>query len=375
MKQIILPVLLVSAIILSCTTEDFVFNTGDQQYRNTVYQFDDTVVLLDSTEVIGKDVSAGQGPYLILGESEYAKCSLMIRFIGLTHSDTVESAWITLQPKSVIGDSGMTFTGTVHEIDTLWNEENIPEIKYGPSISTFTINGSAGVPDTIPLPIDLVETWIEVADTLNQGVILIPDNASFAKQYYARQNETVNSLNISFVEGDTVDVREYSSIEDTYITEIKAEHEPGLFMTNYLPHETILQFNLDAIPDNSTINRAEVVMYLDMDASFLGDEEYQIGSSQITSESWHVDDLTISTERTGLGTIEENGELRIPLTSLTQAWVAKEIDTITNKLKHPNYGILLSSLFSKSDLSSFVFRTGEYGPKLYVSYTEFKPVK
>jgi len=359
---------------ISCVDQYFVFDSDSSLFKELAYDILQTTAPLDSSAVVLINRNAGLEPYLILGEYRNSRCSILMKFDELPSSITVESAVITLSPRYVFGENPTEFTGTLHEIESDWSEDYIPDVLVSDPLSNFTIHGDTTSVDSIIVPSDLVQHWIDV-DTLNYGLFLSFETAGFAKQFYARQNESVTVISIQYMQGDSLVTAQYTSTMDSYLYEGTTLLDEELFVTNYGPHELAMKFDIGTIPDYVTINLAELVLFPKTGSSILGpEEEYIFTAAQIVSESWLPDTVAISSDNVQGGTFFDNMELRIPVTSILQRWVTKTTNS-DGMLDNPNYGLMLVSMSEKYDLSEFVFHSSVFEPYIEVSYTQFNPVK
>lgn len=372
-RLIISFVISLGFVYTGCSEQPVQFEANKVPFVDITNGIRQSTLLADSAHVYYQEGSTGLSPNVVLGRFNGQKCSILLQFSGFPVNVTVETAKLSLGPNLVYGSSAERFTATVHEITSGWDEESIPDITYDTRVlASFEVSSSLNDTNSVTLPNGIVQRWIESeADTtiFEKGIYITLNDANFAKQFSGLEGI---KLTVDYLEDDSLQSFSLSPSFDSYTVEGQKDLGSEFIMSNFGSHRIIMKFNLDDIPEEATINFAQLVMKLDTDKSFIGiasANDFKV--NKIESDSWNKSELLFSSFVAASGVLDigfSTAELQIDMTGLTQQWIN---DKTLNK------GMLLSSFKENQDLSlfSFLFDTSDslMQPYLRVHYTTFNP--
>jgi len=399
-KQNIVFLVFLLLLISACTNQPTSIEEGEDFYKDVPHTLVEKTLFPDMVLVVVQEMNHGDDPVMFLGEYDDQQYSLLLQFNELSDSsivflsDSVEivSARILLSPISVYGDPAGEFTASLHEVYTMWYEEEIYDLDYSSPLTYGIISPAADTQDSIDVPIDLLRQWALDTLSTNPGVLIRFENASFAKLYHSKEDTVYSSsiMKVTFRDNskDSTWTQTIDPIADTYFNEPKKSTESGLFVTNYGPHRLLLRFNTDSISSHSSITYAELVLKLDIQRSlFDSTSEYSFWAGQLFSDTWLPDDLMIfsdSESPVAEGLLDSDDKLHVKVTKHVWNWTSRLTDS-DGMIKYPNNGLLLeidtdlsipfkcvfygdesSGSAAAGDSSTAVLR-----PYLFIKYTEF----
>lgn len=371
--KVFVSIALSICIFTRCSEQPVQFEENNVPFIKIANLLNQTISITDSSLVVVQEGSTGFSPYVILGEFNEQKCSILLKYSGFPADITVSSASLNIGAELVYGSGGEKFTATIHEITSTWDEASIPNITYDSAVlASFEVDGVVESAYTVSLPTGLVQRWVDAdSDTLQteEGIFITFENAGFAKQFLAKGGIT---LATNYMDGDTLLQVNLQSSQELYIVEGVKEVGGDLIASNYGSHRILMSFNLSSIPDRSSVNFAELIMKLDSENSYIGIAPVNdFWVSIIESDSWLENELKISNVIAASGDLETTSsgtELHIIMTGLVQQWVDN---------KSLNKGMALTSAKENQDLSlfTFLFNTADslMQPHLKIHYITFKP--
>lgn len=371
--KVVLPIALSICFFTLCTEQPVQFEENNIPFIKGKIQLSQILTVSDSSLVYVQGGTTGLSPYIILGEFNGQKCSILIRYSGFPVGITVSSASLIIGTELVYGSGDEKFSATIHEITSDWDEAFIPTFTYEPaSLANFEIEGLLETTQEVSLPIGIVQRWVDDdidSTQIGKGIYITFENAGFAKQFLAKGGII---LKVNYLDGETPQEVSLQSSQEMYIVVGVKEIGEDLFASNYGSHRILMNFDVTSIPEKSTVNFAEIIMKLDNEKSFIGIalvNDFRV--SAVVSDSWLIDELSLSNINEALGNLEtlpSGTELRIIMTGIVQNWVD---DNSLNK------GMALTSAKENQDLSFFTFLFNDADsllqPHLKIHYTTFNP--
>lgn len=326
-------------------------------------------------------VNTGSSPYLYLGQADGKRASIAIRFFGIEDSIAFTEARIVFKSSGFLGEPGSMVTATVHEITTIWNQN---ELKYDDTVSDFfdptplgNLTFSASDSDTVSISFDtaLVNRWAALPDSQRFGV-LIRSESAFAWQRFNSLNSASEQPKLQLFHNDTTRANpiELIASTDVFVFEILSQPVEGpLYVGNGFEHKTILRYDLSGIPKEATINRAKLILKIDSTNSFLNHTDgFALGAEnlleEVTDPAVSADSLVLMNKifplSTTLGVIDTSKTLTINMNNQLQAWTAE---------RQENFGIIFITRIPGRDLyrvALFSSKTdSSNAPKLEIQYT------
>ena len=161
-------------------------------------------------------------------------------------------------------------------------------------IKTMNVGRSHDDTLTFPLPTDTVRGWID-GTINNYGFLLgyVEQGEGFIKEFHS-SNSLVGPprLNVAWAYNDTTDTLQIFSATDVFVVNRLTDwHWPfdtdpqRLMVGNGFVYRSLLQFDIeDSIPDEATVLRGDLTLYIDEKYSFFS--SLDIGIYAVTSETW-----------------------------------------------------------------------------------------
>jgi hypothetical protein len=311
-------------------------------------------------------VATGASEHILLGAVANVKSQILLKFAQISRSDSISGAAVVLRLRSNIRNamSSAAFRASAHEVTTEWQENAITFAEFGNGF-TPAVLGEAEVTD----PADTVSGEGEVrialseaglaalrrwrADsTTNNGMLLDSENASFIAEFYARERffaENVPFLQVIFTDSSVIDT--VAAVADAYLQREAQPVSAGpLYVDNGFLHHCVLQFDLSALPRESTINRANLVLNVDNDSSIRPDNQFELQIVQLNSEFTSLADVDFSSAPLIAAAVllSDSDVLTVSIRDFMTGWV--------NQLTE-NHGILIMTALAGSDVARIAFHS------------------
>lgn len=335
------------------------------------------------------EVKAGRRENLYIGKYQDYNAWSILRFTVLPDSPTVQSAQLCLQNLSSKGE-GNPFTATVHLIETDWQEGDVvwSEVTNAyelTEIASVEISPSDSASLVIDIDASVINSWIDSSVT-NQGLLIKHEDANFLQEFGSSDNGSSTlwpTLKMSFTSDGAIDSLEAPAAYDATLFEYLGPEpieellpaEPFLRIGNASGFRTLLRFDFSDIPQDATIHRGLLELYINPDLSETKTTGLNYGIYPVVADSlWNPE--TVKTDSTGqipigLATSDNTtlGKLEIAYSkifaSILQSWTLGE---------SPNYGMMIRSIEHGQDTSYLSFYTSStqdstMAPRLIVTYS------
>ena len=337
---------------------------------------------------IADSLSFGASPTVLLGNLDYVKSTLLLRFGAIIPDSiqnfldegslTVLSAQVTLYPTYKIGDKSQQLSFTVHEITSEWgttgfNKDSLSLVTYEPneitdskqitdSAITFNVNNNTAL------------NWLESmgGDTLknNYGMILFPTpgtnvlygfrgftnvlyDDSALLQYIVQNSENkIDTINTRVLFDVHVPEGNVPQLNDERITLIAGLGQRGK-----------LYFDVSKLPEHVNINKAELTLYVDSLSSVIGSPDADSLRVHLFADSTQ----NLIDDDEAIARIRFNGDyFEGTITRLIQAIASGKENqgfslTISNEIEAVDKYVIYGSNYPELSLR----------PKLVIYYNEF----
>lgn len=224
-------------------------------------------------------LNTGLSPYLFLGQADGKLASLLISFSAFPDSLlSVDSAEVFIPAFRSFGDTTAQFEASAHKIIAPWQEADVNFNSFANAFDAAEIGRTTVVAadtDTVRIKIDpnVVTQWAHDPEN-NFGLLLQPLGPTFMKRF-SSINSTRNApwLKISYQDSSgsgALRTAEVIPLHDAFIFEtLQAPEEGPLYVANGLAARSLLRFDLSAIPQGATVNRAVLNLTVDHAHSYL----------------------------------------------------------------------------------------------------------
>lgn len=392
MYRLLLSFLLLIVLLgISCTNRSE-FPSGyellDRQNKGEVRQV--TVFpVADGEKQFRVETTAGRRNDLYIGKYKDYNAWSILRFVLLPDSPKVETAQLILKNLSSKGE-GASFTATIHEITTSWDENNVV---WSDIVNAYDPNGIGSVEvapsDSNSLVIDvdtgLVNSWID-SSVSNNGLLFKHQGADFLQEFGSSDHGSKSYfpvLKLVITEDSGPDTLEVPATYDATLFEYLGPEpieellpaDPVLRIGNASGFRTLLRFDLDEISKDATIHRGLLALHINQDLSETESVGINYGIYPVVSDTlWNPE--TIKTDSLvqiplgiSAGDHETLGQLdgshSENFASILQSWVSG---------KSPNYGMMIRSIVHGQNTSYLSFFTSSapdsaLAPKLIVTYS------
>jgi hypothetical protein len=313
----------------------------------------------DSLSNITAYMNTGAAQRLWFGKTDSIEARTLIRF-AIEDSYVVanaDSATVTLTLEGTYA-KGVSFG--VYRISTEWDDETVawdrassdvqwnkPGGDYDSLITEITFND-----DEESFTFDCND--FQLLDTLNYGMIFVYALGDTLLSIYSEEHGS-NPVKMTVYFADSS--AEYQPVSDAFIVRDGYVQEPDEFVIGegYV-RRVLIDFSMDTIPLNVTINRAYLTFGLKPEKSYFDTMTAYL--HRITGD-WNGDQTEYATGLSGeFGVSKEDTLVEVDVTSLIQYWA----NTRDNK------GILIRTHTQSSMCARIVF-DAEQGPTLSVYYT------
>jgi len=192
---------------------------------------------------------------------------------------------------------------------------------------------------SIPLETERVENWQDTA-----GVVLMIDPAEV--NVYVRFDSKQNTDDLAprldfYMDGDTVVTESVSPVSDTYyVRKPESLRDDLLFLDNGAHDRMRLEFDLSDIPEDVTINLAQLVLFADTLESIPDHSDYyNVNVYRLTED--YADTLAYNASYS-TGTLDTGEEITvITVTTIVQGWTSSTYDNYGFLIKGFNEGLTM----------------------------------
>lgn len=373
-KLIVAPVLSLLLLAIACSTDKSLPSGFDSLHRTSTGEIKVLYAPLLQAAQFRAPVKAGLAPTLLLGKHAGVTSRVALRFTNFSSVDTatVSSATLTFNQSAKWGD-GSEFAGTVHLINTSWDESSVTwdnlKNAYDPSgsFASYTVQPLDSTTVSVQVPPEWINSWINKSN--NYGFLLDFPQAAFMAQWISvdvTQNWPTLSMVFTTKSGtlDTVAVGptedasllEYDQLSPAYTLETDLEKT---LLDNAKGYRTLLRFDLSALPVQATIHQAQFALNLDLAATTISSDGLEIVVNSVRNDSaWqNLDEMAVDTVY-----IHPNGTINQDVATMTIS-ATPHVTYMTALIQRitlgtvPNYGFVVQSTEYGSDLSSATLYT------------------
>ncbi|MGQ9707817.1 MAG: DNRLRE domain-containing protein [bacterium] len=323
-------------------------------------------ILPDSIDSYGKFVPLGLSDFLLLGKDEQYEARILIKFsIKDSCLDSVSSVRLILHPidsfpvnflcRACSTDwSTSAVTWRMADSTTQW-------LNPGGDCWQFVLGqGTLAKDSTI---VELNRDYLDTLVRHSYGLILFPVDTGFTAVANLTSAQSGPRLILTFADSKT---RLYYPVEDAHIVDSSGirTNPFDLLVGSSFAFRTWLWFQLDSIPPEATIARAELIFK--PRTVYRRTDTLHIGIHQLT-ESYGLRGKYASFKPSPSATVayvppDTDTTVSLEISRLMQDWVSKSDS-------NPNYGILITA--EPEWLKPFrlkLFRTGQASPRLQIQY-------
>ncbi len=312
----------------------------------------------------GKLQTTGDSPLLHLGQVDNKRASFLIRFENLPDSATVESAEIQLITFQTLGDTVGEIEATVHLPLVSWDESEVTfenfAGQFDPApLTRFTLTPADTDTVHIALNKELVQSWID-STRENFGLYVQTASGGFMKQLFSGNSTTSPPvLRLSYIPAglDSAVTASFSSTADAFLFETITPLEAGpLYVSDGDDYRTLLKFDVSAIPEFATINRAVLTLTVDTTRSFLTENDGHVFDIfRLTAASTDP----INAPLDSANAVNSSGGIAVTSTRQLNLDIGEAVQNWTFGSQE-NFGMLLVSRRPSRDL----YRTAFYSTKM-----------
>ncbi len=390
MKQIVLHgvmffnLLIISlflVIMSSCKSDRAVDGFDLLLDSGSLGRVDSTRMLTDS-EIGFSDTLAATGSQslLSLGSLNGIETRIVMRFGSV--SDTLEIAKATLLLNTntllSVGRTKSKFDVIVRKVGTSWDEGQVNFDNFSFDTTQVLARseikstvGSSNVADSTfsetvrfefnETGLELVRNWADPASADTHGILIDFDTSDFVKDFFSSEG-LLNRPRLELY------LSKNGAVVDTVLSEPTADaflfnrtFEPAqdglLHVDNLFGRQVMVKFNLDSIPRESTINRANLILHVDEDRSVLTSSGFTLQIDQLsefdTATNTAVRDSVLSPR---FSLVRRGGSVvTMSVRNEIQFWVTGEF---------VNQGLLLRGAAFGRDISSVAFHSKNTNPEL-----------
>ncbi|MCX6843102.1 MAG: DNRLRE domain-containing protein [candidate division WOR-3 bacterium] len=348
---------------------------GYDQLRDRVTGASDTTLVPDSAAGYARYVPLGGSSMLYLGRDTSYQSRLIVRFSI---------------PDTMVLDSITGFQLVLHQSDTLatmgficrpcsseWVENGV-SWQMSDSFNHWMNPGGDFLPDTIAagtmtgdsITIDFRYVGLDSAHQATirkSGIIIFPQDTGIVAINSGVAPATAPRLRITYTNKGKQTSRVISDIADASLIDTVATHSNlfDLLVGSGVAFRTWLWFNIDSIPTEATIARADLkfrpeVKYHRSDTIILGVHRLTDSYAEKGANA-RFEELPIDTASYFVPA-DSDTVVTIDIRSLVQLWTSRS-DTLRN------YGLLIEAAPEWSPLFRLrIPRSGDYAPRLEIQY-------
>ena len=340
--------LIVLSLILFQCTQKKGSSVGVEYYQreNRGSEDFDVFYAAASDTFFHTSVNNGSSSYLYFGHTTKIQSKILLQFGVLPDTGTVDSARVILWPRNIIGPSEGSLTASIHTITKEWDGseitwETFDDSHIGDEISTKDISAES-MSDTFFVTFTLstptVQSWIDNSEpTPNHGMLLSSSEAPFHIEFYSGESSIDPERRPILIIYMTIDtLKQFAALSpavDTFIATTQQEPaQDRLFVANGTALRSYIEFDIDSIPSESTINGAFLTMYVDTSFSFPDDNGFfGLQTHPVTESNWIVPTIPYNSLAYVVSALGGDSAV-INITPFVQSW---------NAGGEVNYGLLI----------------------------------
>lgn len=360
-----------SFVLLACNT----LPVGYDQLRDRVTGTADTTLLPDSASSYARYVPLGGSGILYLGRDTSYVSRLVLRFsiLDTMNLDSITSFQLVLHQKDTLKTMGFICRPCSSE----WMESGV-SWQMADSFNHWLTPGGDFLPDTLATGTMAGDSavfnfrYVEFdsarrATIRNCGIGIFPQDTGFAAIYSGASTATAPRLRVTYTNNGKETKRVINDIADASLIDTVTTHSQpfDLLVGSGVAFRTWLVFNLDSIPAEATIARAD--LKFKPETRYRRTETIVLGASRLT-ESFTQKGANARYEAlprsyaTYAVPADSDTVVTLDIRSLVQLWTSRS-DTLHN------YGLLITASPEWSELFRLrVPRTGPNAPKLEIQY-------
>jgi len=364
-------------VFLGCTNDTPVSSRFDLVGNNEVgliLQAEVPQPQVDSTA--GKIINNGLSPLLQLGAFNNTESKILIRFSSFPAGATVRSASLILPTHHFLGDAP-DFEATAHRVTSDWQDTTVTNDNFNDAFDPAIIGRqmvAAKDSDSVFVALDnaLVSGWIG-GTTPNYGVLVQAPSATFAKQFHSRNSALGQPiLRLAYTNNNVDSTKDVSAASDAFIFKVLLPPPVGpLYITHGTDFNSLLKFDLTSFPPEATVNRAQLILTVDLANTHLTSDQMALRLMNIGKNS--IDPLTATKDSTfqidGIVVSDSTANVVFEIRAIMQSWLRAADDP--NRLK--NFGVVLEANSPDIDLQQLAIESKEsnpaLAPKLKIDYT------
>lgn len=364
-------------IFFGCTNDTPVSSRFDLVGPNEVGQILQAEVSqpqVDSTA--GKIINNGLSPVLQVGAFNNTESRILIRFSSFPAGVTVRSANLVLPTHHFLGE-GPDFEVTAHRVTSDWQDTTVTYDNFNDAFDPLSAGSrmvAAADSDSVFIALDnaLVSGWIGGAIP-NYGVLVQAPAATFAKQFHSRNSILGQPiLRLAYTNNNLDSTKDVSAASDAFIFKVLQPPPAGpLYVTHGTDFNSLLKFDLTRFPPEATINRAQLILTVDLANTHLTSDRMAVRLMNVGKNS--LDPLTATKDSTfqigGVIVGDSTANLVFEIRVIMQNWLRAADDP--NRLK--NFGVVVDASSPDIDLQQLAIESKEsnpaLAPKLKIDYT------
>jgi hypothetical protein len=361
---------------LGCSNDTPVSSRFDLVGNNEVGEILQAENAAQADTTAGKILSNGASTRLLLGLFNNTQSKILMRFASFPKGVSVRTASLILPTHRVLG-TGADFEATAHRIVSDWNDSTVTNENFGNAFDPLVAGRqmiAAVDTDSVVIALDqsLVSGWMD-SSIANYGVLVQAPGAGFAKQFYSRNNSApAPILRLEYSNNGVDSTKSISVSKDAFIFEFLQPPPSGpLYVSNGTDYRTLVKFDLTNYPSNATINRAQLILTVDVENTHITPDLLNVYLLGIGKNSFDplaaVEDSTflISLQSVTDSTATVVFEMR----SVVQNWL-RQVDDSSHL---NNFGIAVVGQTPVLDLQQLAIHSKEsnpaLAPKLKIDYT------
>ena len=366
-----LGALMMTILLSACNT----LPVGYDQLRDRVTGATDTMLVPDTASGYARYVPLGGSSVLYLGRDTAYVSRLVLRFsvLDTMNLDSITSFQLVLHQPDTLRTMGFICRPCSSE----WTESGV-SWQMADSSNHWLTPGGDFLHDTLVTGTMKGDSamfdfrYVEFDSTLkatirNCGVGIFPLDTGIVAIYSGSSTTTAPRLRVTYTNKGKSTTRVINDVADASLVDTVATHSQplDLLVGSGVAFRTWLSFNVDSIPPEATIARADLkfkpeTKYRRTDTIVLGasrlKESYIEKGANVRYESLP------SSLASYVVPADSDTAVTIDIRSMVQLWTGRS-DTI------PNYGLLITSSPEWSKLFRLrIPRSGPNAPRLYIEY-------
>jgi len=394
MKKFIFKIMLLGAFVslfFSCKSSTPLPSAFEQSVaeKNNIGQKKHLVLYSTKTASYPAEVTTGSSAYLFLGKYSGITSWILFRFgfRGMTRPDSakIRAVNLTLYPSAAAGDSTAEFSATAYLMGSLnpkWDELEMTwstfKADYLPTPLTPAVNINPLASDSFYFEFDISQ-FIRPDSTLDSSIIEngfclrfdTEQNPELLMRFYScdASNDAVKpTLTIISDFNGEIDTTKDFIGHDAFIVRsepLPADSSQHLYLGRGISHRSLLQFDFTGIPENATINRAQLRLTLDAENSFFGLEQTpEIFVFPVTNWPDIASNVSIDSSKLGYDSVINEDTLQVELGTQIQKWTSKQESGEGLFLRLTNEGNDIARMVLFSTQADSLLQ-----PKLILDYT------